>query len=278
MSHHILARPAQMIERLAVYYNWGPAIPFPRSRDVPFEDVRLTAEDGTELHGRFYPMTQSPEGQQHLSWPTVLFFHGNAGTVRRWKHIAPRWQDAIGADVFVLDYRGYGQSAGSPSEAGFYQDSRAAYDWLINERKTVPEQLIIAGQSLGGGVAVELAVNVPHAALILESTFTSLGDVATHLCPWLPVRGLMRNWFPSLQRLEGYDRPLFISHGTADWLIPVDHARELIDAAARPGGLFLIGGMGHHDHRTAEYGQRVAEFLQQCGVISPYRQPQSTLL
>lgn len=250
------------IARRCLYYNWGPAIPFPRSRVAPFEEVWLTAADGVRLHARWYPCPPEFGLIGVPIRPTVLFFHGNAGTVRRWRHIGSRWQDAIGADVLVVDYRGYGRSEGRPTEPGLRLDSRAAHDWLMT-RGCDPNGLVICGQSLGGGVAVELATSgVDHAALVLESTFTSVRDVADGLL-WnrIPFGKLLDDEFPSLARLRGYERPLFVSHGDRDRLIPIAHAEQLTEVAAGPSELLVLPGMGHPDKRPASYGETVREFL-----------------
>ncbi|QDT39785.1 alpha/beta hydrolase [Stratiformator vulcanicus] len=249
------------IERLSVFYNWGPAVPFPAARVAEAADVWLTAEVGVELHAAFY---ECPDEYRRLpaeQSPVVLFFHGNAGSIRRWRHIGSRWQDALGADVLVLDYRGYGRSSGTPTEAGLYIDARAAYEYLTQDRAVDPERIVIVGQSLGGGVAVNLAHDSAHAALVLESTFTRLTEVPSARLPWLPTERWMRNRFGSIDLLSQYLKPLFVSHGDRDWLIPYAHAERLVEATAGPVEFMTLPGMNHSDRRPPEYNERVRRFL-----------------
>jgi len=250
-----------LIERCSLFYNWGPAIPFRKSRIAKYQDVWFTTSDNLRLHGHFYPCPKDwpkPFGEHR---PVVVFFHGNAGAVKRWRHVGSRWQDAIGADVLLVDYRGYGLSAGHPTEQGLYSDAHAAYAWLIEEKGYESHQIVIVGQSLGGAVAMELASCVDHAALVLESTFTCVQEVANALLFRLPLGRLMRNQFPSLDRIRGYQRPVFISHGDQDRLIPVSQAHELYSAAVGLKHLMIIPGMGHHDARKQNYNEQVSQFL-----------------
>ena len=258
--HQMLQSLLQIAERRAVFHNWGPAR-MPKGRPAGHEDVRLTTSDGLRLHARYYGCPDEIPWPISDERPTVLFFHGTCGTVQHWHFIGPRWQDAIGAHVLLLDYRGYGESQGAPTEEGLYRDGRAAYDWLVQSRGVDPQRLVIAGQSLGGGVAVELATSRPHAALVLESTFTSVPEVAQRLLVPSPVRRRMRCLFPSEQRLAGHAGPVFISHGDRDRLIPLSHAERLLAAAAGPKEMLVIPGLPHLDRRADDYGEEVRRFL-----------------
>lgn len=245
-----------------LYYNWGPSPAFPASREAAFEDVFFDATDGTRLHARWYECPHDWPAPCGRTRPTVLFFHGNAGDVDRWRHVGSRWQDSLGANVLVVDFRGYGRSRGRPSAASFALDSRAAHAWLM-QRDVDPSRLVLVGQSLGGGVVVELATSgVEHAALVLESTFTNVRAVADGLL-WnrLPLGRLLRDAYPSEELLDGYDKPMFVSHGDEDRLIPVEHARRLVEVTSGPTELLVIPGLRHHDKRPETYGAAVREFL-----------------
>ena len=148
-----------------------------RAAGLPVTDVALNAVDGTRLHGWFSAV---PGARAAL-----LFLHGNAGTVANRAHLL-RGLRTLPLDVLILDYRGYGLSAGSPTEKGVYADAEAAYGWL-RARGYGPERIVLYGESLGGAVAIETACRVPVAGLIVQSTFTSIGDMARRVVPVLPL-------------------------------------------------------------------------------------------
>jgi fermentation-respiration switch protein FrsA (DUF1100 family) len=194
--------------------------------------------------------------------PVVLFCHGNSWAIEDWLWVVQRWTWMIGADVLIFDYRGYGKSTGSPSEEGLYKDARAAYDHLVFDRKIDPKRIVIVGQSLGGGVALELAQHVDHRMLVLESTFTSMCDVVDDLFLGAPMSRWCDEKFPSLERIKNYKKPLFMSHGDDDRLIAFSHAEKLFDAAQGPKAFWRIAGMRHPDNRDPWiYMFRIREFM-----------------
>ena len=249
-----------------LFPNWAPALALPPGRDADHEDVSIQTADGLWLRARWFECPDEIPAPLGKPRPTVLFLHGAGGDVHRWRAMGSRYQDALGAHVLVLDYRGYGDSQGSPSEAGTYLDSRAAYEYLRSQRHTDPERLIIVGQSLGGGIATELATSgAEHAALVLDSTFANVRRVGNEIVPFLRLGKLLAARYPSAERLRQtrYSKPVFISHGLADRLISADHARELAAAVEGPVALRLYEGMGHYDTRQSEYGDDLRRFLQQ---------------
>jgi fermentation-respiration switch protein FrsA (DUF1100 family) len=163
--------------------------------------------------------------------------------------------------AMVFDYRGYGRSDGVPTESGLLQDARAARRWLAERTGVDERQIVLLGESLGGGVAVDLAAHDGAAGLVLESTFTSLPDVARHHLPYLPVSFLMRNRFNSLAKIKDYHGPLMIAHGDADPLIPLEHAKRLHQAASGPKWLVTIPDAGHNWTPTAEYLDALDRFF-----------------
>lgn len=241
--------------------NWNPV-------GFSVEDVWLRTSDGIRLHAWFCPCL--PPGAEDESpsteRPVLLYCHGNAGNLSDRIPNIVRWQQALGVDVFIFDYRGYGRSEGFPGEKEMYRDSRAAYRWLVEERGIEPDRLILFGKSLGGAIALELGLEVPHVALVLEATFTSLPDVAKRLYPWLPVHSFLRTRFPSAERIGSYRRPVVISHGVLDQLIPVDQARELYRRANEPKQLIEIPHANHNDCTLVggrEYFDRVRALLEE---------------
>jgi fermentation-respiration switch protein FrsA (DUF1100 family) len=226
--------------------NWSPT-------GIVLEDVRFAAADGTKLHGWFAPR-ENPTA-------IILYCHGNAGNVTHRIDAIRALHDRVGAAVFVFDYRGYGRSEGKPDEQGVLADARAARAWLA-ERTGVPSQrIVLMGESLGGAVAVDLAVDGAR-ALILEHTFSSMPDVAAHHYPWAPVRLLMKTQFDSLSKIRRYHGTLFQSHGEHDSIVPLELARRLFDAANEPKQFLLIEGGDHNDPFPAGYYEKLQAFLE----------------
>jgi hypothetical protein len=217
-----------------------------------FEDARFQAADGTHLHGWFVPC-EHPRA-------VALFAHGNAGNIT---HRADLLVNLHRLDVAVLalDYRGYGRSSGSPTEAGLLADGRAARTWLA-KRAGIPESdIVLMGESLGGAVAVQLAAEAPARALILENTFSNAADVAAFHYPWLPVKQLMRTRFDAAAAIGKYHGPLLQVHGDADTIVPLPLGRKLFEAANEPKQFVVISGGDHNDPRTSQFYQSLDQFI-----------------
>ena len=205
----------------------------PSDIGLTYQSVRLTTDDGVNLSGWFIPA--EPERA------VVLFFHGNAGNIsHRLDSIATFHR--LGLSTLIIDYRGYGQSEGRPTEPGTYRDAEAAWHYLVQECQVPPNKLIIFGRSLGGGVASWLARQHPPAALILESTFTAATDVAAQVYPFLPVRQLSRIHYDTLSRLPEIHCPILIVHSPDDRVIPYSHGQRLFAAANEPKKFLEIRG------------------------------------
>jgi len=205
-----------------------------------WEDAHLTTSDGVKLHGWFFPAnTNSPRA--HLA---VVISHGNGGNI---SHRLDLYDTllATGMNVLTYDYRGYGKSEGRPSEEGTYIDGQAAHAWL-RQKGFAATNIISYGESLGGGIASELAVRETCGALILDKTFTSFNDIGAELYPWLPVRTLGRIKYDTRSRLPRIHIPVLIVHSRVDGLIPYHHAEENFAAANEPKFLCELPG-GHND-------------------------------
>ena len=151
----------------------------------------------------------------------------------------------LGLSTLIIDYRGYGLSDGKPSEEGTYLDAESAWNYLIEERGLQADDIIIFGRSLGGGVATWLAKNKQPAALIIESTFTSITDIASSLYPYMPVRLLGQIRYENINRIAAIRSPLLIIHSREDELIPFSHAEALYQQAEEPKTFLEISG-GHN--------------------------------
>jgi fermentation-respiration switch protein FrsA (DUF1100 family) len=226
----------------------------------PWEEVRLRTRDNLELGAWYFPApTNAP--LRHL---VVLISHGNGGNI---SHRLPTYSLLLelGIHVLAYDYRGYGQSQGKPNEAGTYLDAEAALDWL-QTRGFQPTQVVAFGESLGGGIATELAVRHPDLrGLVLQSTFTSLIDLGTELFPILPVRAIARYRYDTLAKLPKVQAPVLILHSRQDTLIPFHHAERNFAAAREPKFLREIHG-DHNDQPTVDphlLSNALREFLTQ---------------
>jgi fermentation-respiration switch protein FrsA (DUF1100 family) len=226
----------------------------PVAAGLEFRDVALATEDGERLHG-WWIMGSRPQAGH------ALLCHGNAGNVAdRVPHAA--LLAAARLDVLLFDYRGYGRSSGRPSEAGSYRDARAAHRALLEQPGVDPSRVLYIGESLGGAIALALALERPPAGLILQSTFTSVRDLARLHYPFVPER-LVPDAYPSLARISALPSPLLILHGDRDELVPLSHGERLFDAAPEPKRLHVVARAGHNDLVTrmgARYGTLIADW------------------
>ena len=233
-----------------IYYPERVLSVTPHSIGLQFESVSFETTDGVQLSGWFVP-SESARG-------VILFCHGNAGNIsHRLDSIQIFHQ--LGLDVFIFDYRGYGQSEGKPTEQGTYKDAEAAWRYLIEERQVKPNEVIIFGRSLGGAVASWLAQSHTPGGLILESTFTSLPDIAAGLYPYLPVRLLLRFEYNTAEYLGRVDCPVLIVHSRDDEIMPFNHGQRLFESAKEPKKFLEITGT--HNNGFITSGKRYEDGL-----------------
>jgi pimeloyl-ACP methyl ester carboxylesterase len=219
----------------------------------PLQDVYLNLADGTKIHARWCP---HPGARGAL-----LFCHGNAGNLEGWGRAARELWEALGESVLIFDYPGYGYSDGSPSEAGCYAAADAAYRWLTENQGIPAGRVILYGESLGGGVAVELASRRPHRALVLVRTFTSVPDVArAQVSSVAPP--LMTNRFDSLARIGLCRRPIFLAAADRDRVVPFAQGERLHAACADRAEFYRLRGLGHNDPLPADFYERLRAFLE----------------
>ncbi len=222
-------------------------------RGLHVEDVRFQSADGTNLHGWYLP---HPDPRA-----VVLFCHGNAGNIEHRAGLMNALHHRVGVSAMIFDYRGYGQSDGAPTEAGVMADARAARRWLAQREGIAEDRIVLMGRSIGGAVAVDLAAGNGARGLVLESTFSSVPDVAAKLYPLLPVRLLMRSKFDSADKIDRYRGPLLQSHGDADRVVPYELGRRLHAAANDPKQFVVIPGGDHNGPQSDEYYDRLIAFL-----------------
>ena len=218
------------LERLMNALLFLPSRQILAAPEMPYEELTIG-----RLHGWWVPATAPTIGQ-------VLLFHGNAGNIGdRVPHVARL--SAAGFDVLAFDYSGYGRSAGRPSERATYEDARAALDALAGRN---PVRVIYLGESLGGAVALELAMLHPPAGLILQSAFTSVRAMARLHYPFIP-RALVPDAYPSLRIIPRLRAPLLVLHGADDPIVPLMDGEALFEAAPEPKRIEVFPGVGHND-------------------------------
>jgi fermentation-respiration switch protein FrsA (DUF1100 family) len=205
---------------------------------LTFRELQPRTDDGERLHAW---LTAPPS--ERLG--TILFAHGNAGNIGDRVFEAALLARA-GFDVLMFDYRGYGHSTGKPDEHGTYLDARAALKELLAQPEVDPQRVIYLGESLGGAVALELAIHQPPAGLILQSTFTSVRAIARHHYTVIP-RAAIPDAYPSLSRISRLTAPLLVLHGDRDEIVPLEHGRALYAAAPDPKQIHVFEGCGHND-------------------------------
>lgn len=223
-------------QRRLVYFPARGPLP-PAATVLPNgQDVVIETDDGIRLAAWYFPV--------HGDGPAVLVFAGNAGDRSTRAPIASALNQ-MGCSVLLFDYRGYGGNPGRPSEEGLAADARAAQAWLAAQPGV--STIVYFGESLGAAVAVGLAVDRPPHALILRSPFTSLPDVGAVHYPWLPVRRLLMDRYPSLERISSVRVPLLVIAGDRDDVVPEPMSRRLYEAANEPKRYVLVPGAGHND-------------------------------
>jgi uncharacterized protein len=210
----------------------------PAQAGLTFRDLELETEDGERLHGWWITAKPPPLGH-------VLLCHGNAGNVGdRVLHAGLLAE--VGFDVLLFDYRGYGRSSGRPSEEGTYRDARAARTALLRQPAADSSRILYLGESLGGAVALDLALEHPPRGLILQSSFTSVRDMGRRHYP-LIAPAVVPDAYPSLRRIRGLQAPLLVLHGERDEIVPLSHGQALFQSAPGPKRMHVFAGLGHND-------------------------------
>jgi len=219
----------------------------PSDAGMPHETVHLSTEDGERLHGWWVPAANVSRetAPGDAAAPTLLFLHGNAGNISGRLESVQQFH-RLGLNVLIVDYRGYGQSTGAPSEAGIYTDATACWRHLTETRGIAPETIVLFGRSMGGGPATWLAARHRPGAAILESVFTNVPDVGAHHYSFLPVRALATNQFDNEARASEVDAPTLHIHSRADRVVPFELGRRVYEAASEPKRFLEIEG-GHND-------------------------------
>lgn len=208
------------------------------------QDIMITSKDGTPLQAWVQPARES--------FPTIVYFHGNAGNIGDRSAKFSAFVDS-GFGLVAVGYRGFGKSKGHPHEHGIYNDARAAVEYALGALSIPANKLIYFGESLGSGVAVQLASEHPPALLMLEAAYTSVETRSAELYPFiLFVRSLVRDKFNSLAKISLVRAPLLMIHGAQDGTIPLRHGRALFQAALEPKSMVVYPEVNHTDYTNEQ--------------------------
>ena len=247
-----------------LYFNQQKLLYFPdverpdAAPDGLLQPVAYRSADGIELNS-LYRAPPSDDAR------VLLHFHGNAGNIGdRVGRMLP-YTDA-GMGILLAEYRGFGGNSGSPSEQGFYDDARAAIAFL-GQQGVEPGRMVFYGESLGSGVAVQMATEFGCAALVLEAPYSSVADVAQGRYWMFPVKALVRDKFDSTAKIARVRCPIFIMHGTADRVIPIRYGERLYELAPSPKEMKVYPGLGHVGFDEVRGFDAVLEFLRRHGMI-----------
>ena len=242
-------------QRNLMYFPYGSELQEPSLSGIEdYQIVTVRTELGHNVKG-WYKAPQN--GQSDV----VIFFHGNGTINGPWyEKLRVFMRDGYGA--FYAEYPGYAGNEGEPTEKNIYSSARAYIDWLTNEASVVGENIILYGESLGTGVAVQMATEYEVKAVILESPFTSTADVAKRKYFMYPVDFVMLDQYRSEDKINDVDEPLLIIHGDADDIVPYVFGQRLFDAADKDNKYFYtVQGHGHQNSFTVDAYAKMLEFL-----------------
>ncbi len=235
----------------------------PADIGLSYRDVTFKTTDGLTLSGWFVGVERNRDIPAiYDSQNVVLFCHGNGGNISHRLDTLAIFH-RLGLRTFIFDYRGYGRSEGDPSEDGTYRDVEAAWRYLTEDESIPPDRIILFGRSLGGAVAAHMASKTDARALVLESTFTSVPNVAAEIYPFLPVHMFCRFKYNTLDRLKRIEMPVLVVHSNEDNMIPFRHGRELFLEAKEPKQFLEIHGSHNQGFHTSEqiYTEGLKQFL-----------------
>jgi fermentation-respiration switch protein FrsA (DUF1100 family) len=245
-------------ERLA-FAGWTfpkPWLGFPEGAAVEAQTIR--AADGNAIEAWWLP----PPGWTPAKG-ALIYIHGNSENLSTCGTTLVRWRDQLQTGVLGFDYPGFGHSTGRPREQSCYTAAEASFVWLVREKKVVPRDIIVVGQSLGGAVATELASRRPCRMLLTSGAFTSFPDAAQSRYFWLPARHLVHLRFDNLSKMKELRTPVFIAHGTDDHTVPPSQAERLFAAAGEPRHFHLVPDGRHSHPKTPEFFEAVRQFLRE---------------
>lgn len=224
-----------------------------------FKDLRTKTEDGLSIQLWYRPAAEG--------FPTIAYFHGNASNLANRSGTFAALTN-VGFGLMGLSYRGYGKSEGEPSEQGLYSDARAALSFLTRDQRIPLNHIMLYGESLGTGVAVQMATEFPVAAIMLQAPYTSVVGRAAEIYFYVPVRMLIKDHYNSIEKIKRVKTPLMIFHGLLDATIPAAHGKALLEAANEPKKGFFFPTVNHTDFDTALISVHALDFAKELKLIA----------
>jgi uncharacterized protein len=228
-----------LMEEKFIFYPSSRIDATPREVGLLFEDIFFSTSDGVRLNGWFVSHPSSKA--------TLLWSHGNAGNIGHRVENIKLLHEKVGISIFIFDYRGYGRSEGSASEEGTYRDAEAALQYLRSRKDVDPRKIVFFGRSLGAAVAAELATREDGMALILETPFASIREMARTTFPLLPVGPFLRTRYDVVEKIKKIKVPLLVLHGDRDEVVPFSQGRKVFEEAPGPKEFYTIHGAHHND-------------------------------
>ena len=230
------------IHNSLIFYPSREFCSSPAEEGIPHEEIFIATEDGKKLHGYFFP-------HKEKTTKTIIYLHGNAQNVSDWYPAPIGIQKHVPVNALLVDYCGYGKSTGKPTIHGVITDAVAMYDFLI-KRGYKPEDISVYGRSIGGAIALELAVRKKLKSIVVQSSFTSLVDIAKEIYPFVPGALIQNNHWNSKELIKKINCPVLISHGDRDEIVNVSHSYKLYKLANEPKKLIILKGASHNDIST----------------------------
>jgi len=237
-----------------VYFPLKNIIATPMAAGFFYEDLMLKTEDGIKISAWYVPHENETA--------TILFLHGNGGNMSHNIDFIEMFYK-LKFSTFIIDYRGYGKSEGTPDEEGTYLDAEVSWNYLVEEKKINPSDIVVYGRSLGGAIGAKLSEKNKTLAVILDSTFTSIKEIGAKQYPFLPVRKFFKFEYSTIKYLKNLKSPVLVIHSIEDRYIPFSHAQKLYEAA--PGIKELMEVRGDHNSNfiisRKEYEESIYNFI-----------------
>lgn len=211
----------------------------PENDGIKYEEVFIDTPDGEKLHGYFLLSSEKTK-------KTMIYLHGNADNVSSWYKSCFTIQKHVPVNALIIDYRGYGKSTGKPTRKGVIIDAQAMYQYLI-QRGLTSNDISIYGMSIGGAIGLELAIRVKVKSIVIQSSISSIQEVAKDFYPVIPQFIIRNDLFNSAENIKKITVPVFISHGSNDETVPVKHSYKLYEQANEPKKLLILKGAGHNE-------------------------------
>ena len=215
---------------------------------VDIKEVKVRTSDNIELLGWYHE-------KDIKKYKTILFFHGNAGSLENRIHKLNHFRD-MNINFLIIAWRGFSGNKGKPTEEGLYEDGKSAFDWLMS-KGVKEENIVIYGESLGTGVATHLSQNKNFAGVILETPFTSMIDAAKNFYPYIPVGLLLKDKFDNTNKIKNINSPILIMHGEVDQIVPFFMGKKIYEIANEPKYSYFT----KHDNHMMEYDENLIKAL-----------------